>query len=51
MTVDDVRRLFVYSAWANRKLFQVIEQMAPDTGKVGDDRNAVPAQVIGGTEA
>ena len=47
MTIDDVRRLYEYSAWANRKLFRVIEQMAPDqftqavAGSYGSIRNTM----------
>ena len=45
MTVDDLRRSYDYGYWANRKLFQVMEQMAPDqftqavAGSYGSIRN------------
>jgi uncharacterized damage-inducible protein DinB len=47
MTVDDVRRSYDYGYWANRKLFQVMEQMAPDqftqavAGSYGSIRNTM----------
>jgi len=47
MTVEDVRRLFDYGYWANRKLFQVMEQMTQDqftqavAGSYGSVRNTM----------
>jgi uncharacterized damage-inducible protein DinB len=47
MTVDDIRRSYEYSYWANRKLFQVMEQMAADqftqavAGSYGSIRNTM----------
>ena len=47
MTVNDVRRLFDYGYWANRKLFQVMEQMTQDqftqavAGSYGSVRNTM----------
>ncbi len=47
MTVKDLERLYDYSYWANRKLFQVISQLTPEqftrtvTGSYGSIRNTL----------
>ena len=47
MTVTDLRRLYDYHYWANRRLFQIIEQMTPEeytrnvAGSYGSIRNTL----------
>ena len=47
MTVDDLKRRYDYSYWANRKLFAVIERLSPDeftrnvAGSYGSIRNTL----------
>ena len=47
MTVDDLKRRYDYSYWANRKLFAVIAQLTPDeftrnlAGSYGSIRNTL----------
>lgn len=47
MTVEDLRRRFDYGYWANRRLFHVMEQMAPEqftqavAGSYGSVRNTM----------
>src|SRR5687767_1241956 len=47
MTVADVERLFAYSYWANKRLFQVVSQLTPEqfaqtvAGSYGSVRNTL----------